>query len=277
MKVAGGAILINGLPVETIFEVSDGYRWCMKNYGLSREATNQCGIYYIRCLGSDRRYVGSTIRPFKERWKTHRLDLRRRKYPNSVLQRAFDKYGEENFVFEIREGRDNWEIMSLRQREQQYIDTGYFHYNTVKDVVAPMKGLVVSEETKKLMSLASLGKPKSAKHRENISLGRLAAAITLTQEQKEHLSICNTGERHPQFGTHHSEGHKNRIGAANKYKTNIGVVRVDPSTFDRKVYSSYPDAAKDGFDARNIDHCIKKGWRHKGYLWEKPSNEDFIP
>lgn len=59
----------------------------------------ESGIYCIRCLVNNKRYIGSTIN-FKKR-KTHHFSmLRNNKYKNN-MQEDFIKYGEENFVFEI--------------------------------------------------------------------------------------------------------------------------------------------------------------------------------
>ncbi len=60
------------------------------------------GIYQIRNLINGKVYVGS-FRNLKERWGEHKRLLRsnRLKHHSPHLQHAWNKYGEENFIFEI--------------------------------------------------------------------------------------------------------------------------------------------------------------------------------
>lgn len=56
------------------------------------------GIYTIEHLGTGRRYVGSAVN-FANRWRSHLHLLRNGRHHSVHLQRAWDKYGEANFVF----------------------------------------------------------------------------------------------------------------------------------------------------------------------------------
>lgn len=57
------------------------------------------GIYKIECSTTGVVYVGSTSVSFKKRWRKHRQRLRHNYHENSYLQNAWNKYGEDNFVF----------------------------------------------------------------------------------------------------------------------------------------------------------------------------------
>lgn len=57
------------------------------------------GVYTITNLCNNLMYVGCTSN-FETRWKKHKQDLRKRRHGNSYLQKAWNKYGEENFIFE---------------------------------------------------------------------------------------------------------------------------------------------------------------------------------
>jgi group I intron endonuclease len=61
---------------------------------------NSSGIYQIRNIVNNHIYIGSA-KNFKTRWNTHLCNLRKGKHHSSHLQKAFRKYGEENFIFEI--------------------------------------------------------------------------------------------------------------------------------------------------------------------------------
>ena len=59
-----------------------------------------CGIYKIENLVNGKVYIGKTV-DFKERKKEHKLDLRLNRHYNNYLQNAWNKYGRENFKFEM--------------------------------------------------------------------------------------------------------------------------------------------------------------------------------
>ena len=61
------------------------------------------GVYTITNLVNGKIYVGSSTTTCKARMLDHYGSLRRGKHNNVYLQRAFDKYGEENLVFEVLE------------------------------------------------------------------------------------------------------------------------------------------------------------------------------
>jgi group I intron endonuclease len=68
-----------------------------KEYSL-HERPIPSGIYIIRNLSDNRVYVGSSVSA-RQRLNKHRSTLRRGVHPNQFLQRAFTKYGEEQFLF----------------------------------------------------------------------------------------------------------------------------------------------------------------------------------
>ena len=58
------------------------------------------GIYEILCIPTGKRYIGSAI-DLRCRLRDHRAYLRRSNHHNRYLQRAWNKYGENKFVFRI--------------------------------------------------------------------------------------------------------------------------------------------------------------------------------
>ena len=66
------------------------------------------GIYRIRNKLDDKRYIGSA-QDFENGWIGRRRALRRGKHHNIRLQRAWNKHGEENFIFEVEEEVDDEE------------------------------------------------------------------------------------------------------------------------------------------------------------------------
>jgi group I intron endonuclease len=76
------------------------------------------GIYRIKNLINDKCYYGSS-KNIPKRWKQHKNQLNLKTHCNIKLQRAWNKYGEENFVFEIVELCD---IEFLLTTEQNYLN-----------------------------------------------------------------------------------------------------------------------------------------------------------
>lgn len=90
-----------------------------------------CGIYRIRNLVNDKCIYGSS-QNIKKRWKQHRSNLINQRHENIIVQRAWNKYGEDNFVFEKIE---KCSIEDLKIVEQKYIDGNNGGYN-----IAPAQG-----------------------------------------------------------------------------------------------------------------------------------------
>lgn len=79
-------------------------------------------VYIIVCKVTGRRYVGSSMRA-QLRWQDHLSSLTRGKHPNRFLQRAWKKYGANNFYFKIiRVFPQHCSSRRLLRCEQFYID-----------------------------------------------------------------------------------------------------------------------------------------------------------
>lgn len=77
-----------------------------------------CGIYCIENLVNHKKYVGQSI-DIHHRWKDHRRELNEDRHRNEYLQRAWNKYKENNFHFYILEECD---VSLLDEREIYYIE-----------------------------------------------------------------------------------------------------------------------------------------------------------
>ena len=80
---------------------------------------NATGIYCIKNLINDKKYIGQTKDRFVERYWNHLWHLKQHSHFNRKLQYSFNKYGEDNFVFYILEELDNNEDINFL--EQNYI------------------------------------------------------------------------------------------------------------------------------------------------------------
>jgi len=155
----------------------------------------QSGIYRIRNIVNGMLYIGSAIN-FTRRWWQHRQELRDNIHHSPRLQNAWNKYGAEAFEFEIVELVLNRN--QLMEREQYWLD--YYDssnkekgYNIVQIVTSPMLGRKHTEETKKLMSLAHLGKKQSPEHIKNAAESHRGKIRT--EEQRKHCGRVWTDEQ----------------------------------------------------------------------------------
>lgn len=67
------------------------------------EELDKQGVYVIKCLSSEKIYVGSTTMTFLKRYRHHLTQLQNNNHKNSHLQNSYNKYGSDNFEFDILE------------------------------------------------------------------------------------------------------------------------------------------------------------------------------
>lgn len=107
----------------------------------------KCGVYIIFNLQNGKRYIGSSINIYN-RLHEHYHILNRKEAHNKHFQAAWNKYGEDMFMYGILEYCDK----SVQfEREQYYIDLFSPEYNLTNNVIANT-GHEVSEETKQKIS-----------------------------------------------------------------------------------------------------------------------------
>ena len=157
------------------------------------------GIYKIENLANGKIYIGQAIN-IENRWKGHKKELKNNKHCNKHLQNAWNKYGKENFNFEIIE---ECEEDKLTEREQYWIDFygGLNSSNNYNKRNASPKGHL-SEESKLKVSRANKGKvlgPLKEETKQKISKalkGRHAhnKGIPITEETRKKISEANKGK-----------------------------------------------------------------------------------
>lgn len=124
------------------------------------------GIYQIINIINKKMYIGSA-KNIKDRWRNHKRLLNNDKHSNRYLQRAWNKYGKENFDFQIIESIDS--LINLIPREQHFIDN-MMSYNkkygyNLSPTAGSTLGVKYSEEAKLKIGLTHKGKIISIKQR----------------------------------------------------------------------------------------------------------------
>lgn len=92
------------------------------------------GIYKIINLINGRFYIGSSV-DLDGRFRYHITMLNKNKHINIKLQRAWNKYGQNNFIFHIIEFCPSSKCLEL---EQFYLDSIIGSYNIATNASAPM-------------------------------------------------------------------------------------------------------------------------------------------
>jgi hypothetical protein len=77
-----------------------------------------CGIYIVRNIINNKVYIGSSNK-INVRIRTHKWELNKNIHSNQYLQNAWNKYGKENFIFEIIE---ECEVDELLLKELLYTE-----------------------------------------------------------------------------------------------------------------------------------------------------------
>ena len=181
-----------------------------------------CGIYKITNKQNEKFYIGSSV-DIEMRWYAHKSYLRRNIHSNSHLQNAWNKYGEDNFIFSILVETDE---DSLLDKEQELIDETKccdknVGYNKALIAGSPMKGRKHSPETIEKLRKANIGRVYSPETRRKISLankGKKVSAETrkkLSEAKKGKIPKCALAPMSPEGRKSISEFAKTRTGHKN--------------------------------------------------------------
>jgi group I intron endonuclease len=141
--------------------------------------TDICGVYKIVNKATYQCYVGQSQR-CKKRIKEHFRLLRYNKHSNQHLQRAYNKYGAENFYGAIEVECNNLE--ELDRLEEAFIQgDAWFEEPTIYNIAdfakAPMRGKTHSEEVRERIRLgrrASTFDYHSVEYRNTLSKAQMA-------------------------------------------------------------------------------------------------------
>jgi len=158
-----------------------------------------CGIYCIRNKINDKRYVGQSIDIVGTRWRDHKNDLRNDKHENKYLQHAWNKYGEENFAFEVvemvkKEDLDKREI-ALIFEYKTFLDRSC-GYNLTAGGLGGQRGVSRSVETREKISVAHKGKKLSSSHRQKLSVAHLGQQAWNKGFKQPERGLAMLGDNH---------------------------------------------------------------------------------
>jgi group I intron endonuclease len=190
------------------------------------------GVYLIYNLVNQKVYVGQS-RNVRNRLFVHKSSLRLGKHVNTYLQNAFNKYGEDKFVFRSVE---YCEIENLTEREEYWMDQ--FNSTNLTRGYNLMRAKThggISEETRAKMSKARKGKIHSEESRAKISVAKKGKIIS--EEHRAKMSEVQKGKIL-------SEEHRAKIGASQKGKVILEETRAKISEGNKGKIRSEEHRAK---------------------------------
>lgn len=173
------------------------------------------GIYAITHTNSGRVYVGSSA-SIDRRFKEHIIQLRCGKHHNQHLQRAWNLYGKEAFVFSVLEALDSTDI--LIKREKHHADNIELLYNSGSFVESSFRGATHSDTTR-------------------LKISEYAKTRTYSPETRARMSEAKKGKQRPAF----TDIHRARMSAVKKadWKSrSVLLTHTTPHTAEAKARMS---------------------------------------
>lgn len=176
-------------------------------------------IYKCTNLVNGKVYIGQSINPVK-RIKAH---INSSAKDNYLLHYAIQKYGVENFLFEIIRSEipiehiDNTEIQCIKEHNCK-VPNGY----NITEGGSGNKGWIPTNETKEKIRIANLGRRHSAEFKEKCRLNNIGKK--LSEETKKKISLANKNRiqsashienaKLARLGYKHSEESKQKMSLA---------------------------------------------------------------
>jgi len=187
------------------------------------------GVYKITNLLNNHCYIGSSSN-INNRWYTHKTRLKHNNNLNLHLKNAINKYGFENFKFEILATCPKKYLLKL---EQWFIDNLKPEYNIRK------------------IAQSNLG-------------------ITLTKDWKNKISNSLKGiKRDDSFKEKCSNSKKGMKNTWGKDLFSKKVACYDKDGNLVKIYTSTVDASINGYSSSHISNCCNgKRKTHKNLIWK---------
>ena len=149
------------------------------------------GIYKIKNIINDDCYIGQSINLVSRKYN-HFWSLKSNKSRHPILQNAFNKYGKDNFIFEVILICDQ---RNLTYYEQICVDNLNSKYNAITECVNSPIGVKRTESFSKKMSLMQRERHFKLKYRFLIMLG-LDEMILLDVYKRYNFKNLNSIERH---------------------------------------------------------------------------------
>ncbi len=190
------------------------------------------GVYCIKNLINEKSYIGSSGN-ILSRWRQHLRALEKGNHHSKILQRAYNKYGLENFEFIILEECEKSKNIIV-ELEQLYLDSKKPEYNCSPTAGSTL-GYKHPPEFGEAISKRQLGKPSKLKGTKK------------DEEFKLKISKVTSGENNPFYGKNHLESTKKIITEKRKNQimtNNKHIIQYVVNTGEIIKWKSLTEASK---------------------------------
>lgn len=135
-----------------------------------------------------------------------------------------------------------------------------------------------SFENKRIEGLRRAWAKPEAQERKKKAKENLSQIITTSAWRSAQKKGCERRNADPQYQEkmraknhkqHSDPAYREKLFSSSRKALSIKVARVNEVTGERKIYPSMTAAKEDGYDFKKISRACQKGYRHKGFLWEK--------
>lgn len=213
------------------------------------------GIYQITCIPTGKIYIGSAVN-IQRRWRQHKHDLRHSKHGNEYLQYAWNKYGEDQFRFDILEILENTD--SIYEVEQKWVDS--------KNVLDKSIGFNICKKCGLGSRLGMCNPPESVERQRQKLIGR-----RIPRERVERVAAANRGKkRSPEIREKMrlSRARTGKIIPSEEFVAKISkpVVALNEKAEIVLRFPSLAEARRSGYNSNLTGH-MKKGYLIGGYAW----------
>lgn len=185
------------------------------------------GIYKIVNLINNKIYIGSSIN-LNKRKKEHFRALKGNYHINKHLQSSYNKYGKENFIFEIIEYiKDKNKLIEKEQEWFNKLNINFKNSYNICFVAGNTLGRKHTEEAKSKMSEFWKGK--------NIGKNNPFYGKQHTKEVKEKMSERQIGEKSKWYGKHLPKETRDKIGLKSQGEGNGMAILSEQQVIEIKI------------------------------------------